>query len=117
MQKVSALLLLAVLCALPGLGGPTYYQYNLAANGVANADADVPYGSNWYGMWGGDQFSKGSVNVPFGTAAKTSDPLLLNNANLQSVPRSPGAATRQSRTARLPRMRRSLWTCQRQRSS
>ncbi|GEM_PF-6653643 len=85
MRKLVALPLLALI-AVPVYCGPTYYQYDLGALGVANADADVPFGPGWYGMWGGDKFTKGNITVPFGSPGKTSDSTLNNNPNTQSVP-------------------------------
>ncbi|MGJ5813362.1 PEP-CTERM sorting domain-containing protein [Paludibaculum fermentans] len=97
-------LVFSLLVGLPSFAVPVYYQYNLGALGVANADAGNQYDSNnpgaWTGIWGGDQFTKGNVNVAFNSASKTGDAALQSDSRLNSVPFSIATSGDQSWSAR-----------------
>jgi len=80
---VAFLLLAAGLCAY---GSPQYFVFNLAATGVANADADTtPFGQGqWYGFHGGLFMQHGDFSVNLG--AQTSDSRISGNQYIQNVP-------------------------------
>ncbi len=72
-----------------GEAAPFYYTYNLAALGLANADANLqPTDPGWYGFHGGQNLQQGNFSVNL--AAKTTDPQLVSNPLLTSVPFSIG---------------------------
>ncbi|MBI5281828.1 MAG: PEP-CTERM sorting domain-containing protein [Candidatus Solibacter usitatus] len=64
MRYFVVVLALVVLVALPAGAIPQYYQFNLAALGKGNADANAG-GDSPYGYWGGGLFSQGSVTASF----------------------------------------------------
>ncbi|QOY91388.1 PEP-CTERM sorting domain-containing protein [Paludibaculum fermentans] len=97
-------LVFSFLVGVPSYAVPVYYQYNLGALGAANADAGNQYDPSnpgaWTGIWGGNLFSKGNVNVAFNSASKTSDPALQSDSRLDSVPFSIATSGNQSWSAR-----------------
>lgn len=97
-------LVFSLLVGVPSFAVPVYYQYNLGALGAANADAGNQFDSNnpgaWTGIWGGDLFSKGNVNVAFNSGSKTSDATLQSDGRLNSVPFSIASTGNQSWSAR-----------------
>jgi hypothetical protein len=91
-NRVAGAVALWLAAAASLLAGPQYFVFNLAATGVANADATVgPYdGSPWYEFHGGAGLAHGDFTVNL--AAKTSDPALTGNSYLQNVPFSVGTS-------------------------
>jgi hypothetical protein len=85
MKRIAAAMVLLAVLGVPAFAGSIYYQFNLAAMGLANADANVtPEQAGWFGFHGGQNVPQGNVNVPF--ASLTPDPSLKNDPYLQSVP-------------------------------
>ncbi len=85
MRKLLLAIAPIVFC-LPSMAVPVFYQYNLAASGLANADSDIDQTSPaWTGIWGGQLFTKGNLNVDVASKVQGGSSL-ASDSRLAAVP-------------------------------